>query len=69
MSLLVLPSELLHQVASALAQDTDVASFASTCHAMRVSARSLLFRSMTVASAAKLESLSRADSVTLGYMR
>lgn len=71
-SLLSLPLELLHQVASCLVTDNDVSdivSFASTCHATRTSARSLLFRSMTVASVSKLESLSNADAAILGYMR
>ncbi|EUC67440.1 hypothetical protein RSOL_510970 [Rhizoctonia solani AG-3 Rhs1AP] len=71
-TLLSLPSELLHQVALYLVSDdhvSDIVSFASTCGAMRTSARSLLFRSMTVASASKLESLSNADATVLGYMR
>ncbi|CAE6473978.1 unnamed protein product [Rhizoctonia solani] len=68
-TLLSLPSELLHQVASNLESVSDVVSFASTCGAMRTSSRSLLFRSMNVASVSKLESLSNADAAILGYMR
>ncbi|KAJ1308483.1 hypothetical protein OPQ81_004187 [Rhizoctonia solani] len=71
-TLLSLPSELLHQVALYLVSDDDVSdivSFTSTCGAMRASARSLLFLSMTVSSASKLELLSNADATTLGYMR
>ncbi|KAG9101981.1 hypothetical protein FRC06_002429 [Ceratobasidium sp. 370] len=70
MPLLVLPAELLHQVAACLAfNGSDLSNFASTCRITRLAARSLLFRSMTVASAAKLESLACADRETLGYMR
>ncbi|KDN48114.1 hypothetical protein RSAG8_03130, partial [Rhizoctonia solani AG-8 WAC10335] len=71
-TLLSLPSELLHQVALYLVSDdhvSDIVSFASTCGAMRASARSLLFRSMTIASVSKLESLSNADATILGCMR
>ncbi|CAE6485286.1 unnamed protein product [Rhizoctonia solani] len=71
-TLLSLPLELLHQVALYLVSDdhvSDVVSFASTCGVMRASARSLLFRSMTVSSASKLESLSNADATILSYMR
>ncbi|KAF8760315.1 hypothetical protein RHS01_02019 [Rhizoctonia solani] len=70
-TLLSLPSELLHQVAVYLVSDShvsDIVNFTSTCGAMRASARSLLFRSMTVSSS-KLESLSNADATILGYMR
>ncbi|KAG8745759.1 hypothetical protein FRC10_007020 [Ceratobasidium sp. 414] len=71
MPLLALPAELLHQVAAclALSNDSDLSNFASTCRTTRLATRSLLFRSMTVASAAKLESLACADRETLGYMR
>ncbi|CAE6443454.1 unnamed protein product [Rhizoctonia solani] len=71
-TLLSLPSELLHQVALYLVSDdyvSDIVSFTSTCSVMRTSARSLLFRSMTVSSVSKLESLSNADAAILGYMR
>ncbi|KAG9121807.1 hypothetical protein FRC07_002079 [Ceratobasidium sp. 392] len=71
-SLLALPAELLHQVASCLTlagNDSDLSNFASTCHTVRLASRSLLFRSMTVASAARLESFAHADHETLGYMR
>ncbi|KAF8681596.1 hypothetical protein RhiXN_03889 [Rhizoctonia solani] len=71
-TLLSLPSELLHQVAVYLVSDShvsDIVNFTSTCGAMRASARSLLFRSMTVSSSSKLESLSNADATILGYMR
>ncbi|KAB5594589.1 hypothetical protein CTheo_1911 [Ceratobasidium theobromae] len=71
-TLLSLPSELLHQVASFLIDSdnvSDITSFTTTCRAMRTSSRSLLFRSMTVGSVSKLESLSNADIAILGYMR
>ncbi|CAE7187365.1 unnamed protein product [Rhizoctonia solani] len=71
-TLLSLPSELLHQVALYLVSDdhvSDIVSFASACTTMRASSRSLLFRSMSVASTSKLESLSNADAAILGYMR
>ncbi|KAG9090793.1 hypothetical protein FS749_000282 [Ceratobasidium sp. UAMH 11750] len=68
MPLFALPAELLYQVA-ACSSDSDLVNFASTCRITRLAVRSLLFRSMTVASAAKLASLACADRETLGYMR
>ncbi|QRV87498.1 hypothetical protein RhiJN_15516 [Ceratobasidium sp. AG-Ba] len=67
-SLLVLPAELLHQVAL-LSSDADVHNLASTCRTARLAVRSLLFRSMTAASVSRLESLACAHPDMLTYMR